>query len=98
MRNAWLLIVLAGCPGKAPPDQNNPDAATADASVATSTTLSGKVMSYFTGDALDTTAITTDGLVPPVATTNAADGSYSIDVAVGSKLYAITTRTGARAT
>jgi len=36
--------------------------------------------------------------VPPVATTNAADGSYSIDVAVGSKLYAITTRTGARAT
>jgi hypothetical protein len=102
MRNTWLavgLCVLVGCPGKAPPDQNNPDAAgdDADGSVTpTSLTLSGKVVSYFTGEALDTTAITSDGLVPAVATTSAADGAYMIDVAVGSKLFAITSRTGAR--
>ena len=101
MRNILLgvcLCVLVGCPGKAPPDQNNPDAAVdIDAAVTpTSLTLSGKVVSYFTGEALDTTAITTDGLVPAVATTSAADGTYMMDVAVGSKLFAITSRTGAR--
>src|SRR4051812_21085054 len=92
------LCVLVGCPGKAPPDQNNADGSVdGDGSVTPTTLLvSGKVVSYFTGEALDTTAITTDGLVPAVATTSAADGAYTIDVAVGSKLFAITSRTGAR--
>ena len=105
MRQLWLffcVLSLAACPGKAPPNQNNPDAGgggdDADGSVATTMTVSGHVLSYFTGEALDTTAITTDGLVPAVATTDAADGAYSIDVAVGSKLFAITSRTGAHAT
>jgi hypothetical protein len=99
MRNLGLSVVLmlAACPGKAPPDQNNnPDAPVVDPDGSvptTSVTLSGKVMDYFTGAALDTTALTTDGLVPPAATVSAADGTYSLDVAVGSKLFAQASRT-----
>ena len=45
-------------------------------------------MDYFTGDPLAAAAVTTDGLTPALATTSGADGAYSIDVAVGSKLFA----------
>jgi hypothetical protein len=104
MRNALLGIgigcaVAAGCVGKAPPDQNNsPDGGgdlidgAGSGSAATSQRVSGKVLDYFTNDPLPATAITTDGLTPAVAATSAADGSYSLDVAVGSKLFAQTAR------
>src|SRR5438105_4431692 len=94
MRNIWLgLGLVAACAGKAPPSVN-PDSGgggddAAGSNAATSVTLSGKLVDYFTNVALDTTAITTDGLVPAAATTSAADGAYTIDVAVGSKLFAL---------
>ncbi len=108
MRIAWLIstVMLVGCPGKAPPDQATTDGgATADAplddgggSNATTERVSGKVLDYFTGDPLATTAITTVGLEPAVATTTGADGAYAFDVAVGSKLFATTTHTNFRTT
>jgi len=103
MRNALLrigpaLVMLCGCPGKAPPDQNNGDAnididAATDAAGATTTVVSGKVVDYFTGDPLAATAITTDGIAPAQAITSDAAGAYSIDVGIGSKVFVTTTRT-----
>jgi hypothetical protein len=89
-------VVLVGCAGKAPPDQNNPgdggidiDASLLDAgSAAAAVKVSGKVMDYFTGDPVAAAAITTDGLTPALAVVSGADGTYSMDVAVGSKLFA----------
>lgn len=99
MRNAWLgigLFTLVACVGSAPPNQNNPDGGNPPAdgdgsgsgSAVTSQKVSGKVFDYFSGDPIDTAAITTDGLTPAAAGTSAADGAYSLDIAVGSKLYA----------
>jgi hypothetical protein len=99
MRNALVgVVMLCGCPGKAPPDPNNLDAAVADASTtdaagATTAVVSGKVVDYFTGDPLAATAITTDGIDPPQAITSDATGAYSIDVGIGSKVFVTTTRT-----
>ena len=100
MRYAWLCLGLIGfgCEGKAPPDQPvtdgglEVDAATDGGSDVTTAKVSGKVIDYFTGDPLATTAITTVGLQPELATTTAADGTYSFEVAVGSKLYATSTK------
>ncbi|CAN5620941.1 hypothetical protein BH11MYX1_BH11MYX1_38740 [soil metagenome] len=94
MRHArlWFGLILVGCAGKAPPDQPTLDAA-ADAPGdggmdVTTAKVSGTVHDYFTGDPLATTAITTVGLQPELATTTNADGTYAFEVAVGSKLFA----------
>ena len=97
---------MVGCVGKAPPNGNNPDAggggddASGDGSgsAVTEQIVSGKVMDYFTGDPLAATAVTTDGLTPAAAATSGADGSYSMTVAVGSKLFAMTSRGSYRPT
>ena len=106
MRKALLrlgCVALIGCAGKAPPDQNNPTDGgdvvidgDGSGSAATSQRVSGKVLDYFTGEPLATAAITTDGLTPPAAATSAADGSYALDIAVGSKLFAETARASYR--
>ncbi|MFT3691721.1 MAG: hypothetical protein QM831_01185 [Kofleriaceae bacterium] len=104
MRGLILVVVCAGCAGKAPPNQQNqPDAGTAiDADVdamgsgAMTEKVSGKVLDYFTGMPAAAAAITSDGLDPAVAATSAADGTYSIDVAVGSKLFAVGTKANYR--
>ncbi len=106
MRTAWLwgAVLCAGCVGKAPPDQATHDGGVgADApggggSDAVTAKVSGKVLDYFTRDPLATTAITTVGLQPELATTTAADGSYAFDVAVGSRLFATSTRSNFLAT
>jgi hypothetical protein len=98
-RIAWVAIVI-GCAGKAPPQPaTSADAGTgggdADAplgSDATELAVSGNVSDYFTGNLLDTTIVQSDGLDPAVNTTDAADGSYSLQVATGSKLYLVTSR------
>jgi len=97
-----------GCVGKAPPNGNNPDASSGgggddapgggSGSAVTSQVVSGKVMDYFTGDALAATAVTTDGLTPAAAATSGADGSYMMTVPVGSKLFAMTSRGSYRPT
>ena len=102
MRHAWLCIGLIGfgCEGTAPPDQPTTDGglglevdASGDGgSEVTTAKVSGKVLDYFTGDPLATTAITTVGLQPEFATTTAADGTYSFEVAVSSKLFATSTK------
>ncbi|HEX7700416.1 MAG TPA: hypothetical protein VF403_06840 [Kofleriaceae bacterium] len=106
MRNALLglgWVMLVGCAGKAPPNQVNPDSSIGidgsmiDAGSAASTAkVSGKVMDYFTGDPLAAAAVTTDGLTPALAVVSGADGSYSMDVAVGSKLFADTSHANFR--
>jgi hypothetical protein len=110
MRNAWLRIgfvtLMVGCVGKAPPNGNNPDAAgggddapgEGSGSAVTSQVVSGKVMDYFTAEALAATAITTDGLTPAAAATSGTDGSYSLTIPVGSKLFATTSRGNYRTT
>ncbi len=94
-----LLLALTGCPGDAPPNVNGtPDAGdTADAPP-TSFLLSGKAMDYFGGTAIDGAMIATDGLDPPLSTSSATDGAYSLDVAVGSTLFVDATKTGYRPT
>jgi hypothetical protein len=95
----FALIGIAGCPGKAPPDQNTvPDAPPADAADVTALTLSGKAMDYFGNMPVDSAALQTDGLDPNAMTASAADGAYSIEVAVGSVFYVVGTKTGYRPT
>ena len=101
MRNALLglgmVVSIGACAGKAPPNQVNPDsgadidAALADAgSAAAAVKVSGKVLDYFAGGPVAAAAITTDGLDPALAVVSAADGTYSMNVAVSSKLFADT--------
>ena len=100
MRNLILVGLLAACAGKAPPNPDNPDAGggSGDGGVTTSQAMAGKAMDYFGGVALQDTTITTDGIDPPAMTTSAADGAYSLDIAVGSKFYVTATHTSYRAT
>jgi len=95
----FALIGITGCPGKAPPDQNTvPDAPAADAADVTALTLSGKAMDYFGNVAIEGAALQTDGLDPTGMATSAADGAYSIEVAVGSVFYVLGSKTGYRPT
>jgi hypothetical protein len=99
---------FTACVGKAPPNGNNPDAGGGgggggddgggSGSAVTEQVVSGKVMDYFTGAALEATAITTDGLTPAAAATSGADGSYMMTIPVGSKLFATTSRGNYRTT
>jgi hypothetical protein len=107
MRNALLglgWVMLVGCPGSAPPDQN--DFADANIGIDGSTQgsgsaagvvkVSGKVFDYFTGDPVAAAAVTTDGLTPALAVISGADGAYSMEVAVSSKLFADTSHANFR--
>jgi hypothetical protein len=60
--------------------------------------LSGKVMDYFGGTAVQEATVKTDGLDPPLMTTSELDGAYRLDVAVGSSLFLVVTKTGYRPT
>ena len=96
-----ILVGLVACAGKAPPSppNNNPDAPQMQPdSGSAALTLSGKSMDYFGGVAMPSTALATDGLVPPVMTTSATDGTYSVDVQVGSKLFLVATLANYRPT
>jgi hypothetical protein len=94
-----LVAVIIGCAGKAPPEPANggidaPTGGDTDAGGSDSTSLavSGTVVDYFTGNLLGTTLVQTDGLDPALSATSAADGSYNLQLATGSKLYLIGSR------
>jgi len=92
------LILLAGCPGKAPatPGDDEPEVdAGIDAPVETGQKLSGKTMDYFTAATpLDNAAITSDGVMPAMSATSATGGLYEIaNVPTGSKVYFTAART-----
>lgn len=103
MRIALSLFAIAGlvsCAGKAPPDPGvTPDAGGDDGDGGiTALMLSGKVLDYFGGQAVDGAEITTDGLEPPLTTTSALDGYYQLDVAVGSSLFLVASKPNYRPT
>lgn len=97
-----LVIGIAGCPGSAPPNNagdDTPDAGVEpDAPVSTSSLLSGKVMDYFGATAVQEAQLATDGLDPPLMTTSNTEGAYQLDVAIGSALYVVATKTAYRPT
>ena len=94
-----FLIGITGCPGKAPPNvEGQPDAGSTTDGEAVSFLLSGKVMDYFGNVAIQDAMVQTDGLVPALMATSAIDGTYELDVAVGSALYLVTTKTNFRPT
>lgn len=95
----FLLAGISGCPGAAPDDQNaQPDASTEGDASTTALMLSGKVMDYFGGTAVADVMLATDGLQPPGQATSAADGAYQVEVAVGSKLFLLASKTAYRTT
>ena len=98
MRQAWILLVLcSACAGKAPHD-NGGDGGT-DGSIDTGQSVTGVTYDYFGGVLLTGTTITSDGIDPPLMTTSSsADGSYGLNVPVGSKLFLITARSSYRTT
>ena len=96
MRRLGLLLVVAACAGKAPPNKNQPDAggdASVDAPLVTGQAISGKTIDYFGNVNLQGTDIASDGLMPQVTTTSSTtDATYTLQVPVGSKLYLIASR------
>jgi hypothetical protein len=97
-----LVIGIAGCPGSAPPNNtgdDTPDAGTEpDAPVSTSSLLSGTVMDYFGATAVQDAELATDGLDPPLMTTSNTEGAYELDVAIGSALFVVASKTAYRPT
>src|SRR4051794_34119468 len=95
-----LSLCFAACAAKAPPDITV-DSGVGDVDAPPLTvglTVSGKTMDYFTGAALDSTTVATDGLDPPLTATSASDGAYSLQIATGSKLFMIASHTSYRPT
>jgi hypothetical protein len=60
--------------------------------------VSGKVMDYFGGTAVQDAMVATDGLDPPHMATSAIDGAYEVEVAVGSKLFLLASKSMYRTT
>lgn len=94
----FALLAAAGCAGKAPPDHNAPDAAVDADTTPIGLTLSGKAMDYFGNVALGDAALESDGLDPKAMATSGTDGTYMVQVAVGSKFYVVASKTGYRTT
>jgi hypothetical protein len=93
------IATLTSCAGNAPPNQaGNPDAAVDGGDNLPAFELSGTIKDYFGGQTIDGAVVATDGLVPDVMALSAADGTYKLDVAAGSALFLITTKTGYRPT
>ncbi len=100
MRNSPLLglvlVLLAGCPGEAPPPATV-DAGDVPAQVQR---VSGKAMDYFVANTpLQDAALATDGIDPPLNATSAADGAFAFEtVPVGSQIFFSASRMGYRPT
>jgi hypothetical protein len=94
-----LVIGIAGCVGKAPPNVADELDAGVDAPAElVEQIVSGTTIDYFGNVPLDQIAVTTEGLEPPQSTTSASDGAYQLGVAVGSKVFLTTSRTAYRPT
>jgi hypothetical protein len=99
----WLgVCFVVACAGKAPPNQQTPDAAGPDIDappLVTGQVVSGKTIDYFGNVNLQTSAIESDGLDPQVTTTSDAnDATYMLQVPIGSKFFLIVGRPGYRLT
>ncbi len=94
------IAALAACPGTAPDNDIEVDAGVEpDAGEEiTALQLSGKVVDYFGNVNVEDAMLATDGLAPEKMATSAADGAYAIEVAVGSKLFVLATKTAYRPT
>src|SRR5215218_7295232 len=94
------LAGLAGCPGSAPGNNTEADAAVEPdaADEITALQLSGKVVDYFGNVNVQDAMLATDGLAPEKMATSATDGAYAIEVAIGSKLFVLATKTAYRPT
>lgn len=95
------FIVLAGCPGNAPPNTGDDTPPEVDAAVEVDAPppdpgqrLSGTTYDYFNPTAaMDQVTLTSDGVNPPMMTLSAIGGLYSIDaVPTGSVFYLTATR------
>lgn len=94
------LAGLAGCPGSAPTNHHDVDAAVeVDAAPeVVALQLTGKVVDYFGNVNVQDAALATDGLAPETTGTSAPDGAYMFEVAVGSKVFVLATKAGYRPT
>lgn len=104
MRKHLVCLGFAACTSAAPVVTNNPmpDAPSAPQpdgpSASTAQALTGKVMDYFGGVPVANAAIATEGLAPPISATSGSDGSYTMQIADGSKLFVVTTLANYRPT
>jgi hypothetical protein len=99
MRKAIPLLLIAACAGKAPSNPSgSPDAAGDAPPAATTQLLSGKAMDFFGGQAVDGVALATDGVDPQQTATSGTDGSYTLDLPIGSKLFLVASKTNYRPT
>ncbi len=94
------LASLAGCPGSAPTNKMDPDAAVeVDAAPdVVALQLTGKVVDYFGNVNIPDVGLATDGLAPEKMTNSAAGGAYMFEVAIGSKVFVVATKIGYRPT
>lgn len=99
MRKAIPLLLITACAGKAPSNPGSSSDAAVDAPpLATTQMLSGKAMDFFGGQAVDGVALATDGIDPQQTATSAADGAYTLDLPIGSKLFLVASKTNYRPT
>ena len=103
--SAFLAIVTAAaCVGDPPPAgevdaAGDSDAGTDAAPVDPSVRVSGKAKDYFTGAALATVALESEGMEPQLNATTDGTGDFAFDtVAPGSVFYLIASRTAYRPT
>lgn len=91
------LVLLAACPGEAPP-LPTPDAGEQPIE---GQRVSGKAMDYFATapTPLQDAALSTDGIAPPLSATSALDGAFAFErVPVGSQIFFSAARPNYRAT
>jgi hypothetical protein len=90
------LVLLAACPGEAPPIP------TADAAVEVPVQgqrVSGKAMDYFVANSPLQASLATDGVDPPLMTTSASNGAFAFEsVPVGSQVFFSASRSTYRPT
>jgi hypothetical protein len=97
MRMCWSLglLLLAACPGEAPPPPT-PDSGEAPIQ---SQRVSGKAMDYFASTPLQGAELTSDGVDPELRSTSGADGGFAFEeVPIGSQVFFSATRTSYRPT
>jgi hypothetical protein len=90
------LVLLAACPGEAPPPLPQQDSGEVAAQVQR---VSGKTMDYFGNMALAGVMLATDGINPPLMASSDAEGGFVFDeIPIGSQIFFSVGRSGYRPT
>jgi hypothetical protein len=90
------LVLLAACPGEAPPPLPTPDSAV---SADESQRVTGKAMDYRDNTPLSGAELATDGIEPPLMATSDAEGAFAFEsVPVGSQFFFSVSRMNYRPT